>query len=127
MKNPVTLTMLNSVKCGGIRNNYSFPRFHSLLTLPMQGCAGISSFSKQLQLQFRCCVNVKQPIQSQRDYSHVLKNYVRAQKFVGLWLYYHIMLVLVESSSDAVAADEAKLCFCVHERFCWVCDLKPSY
>lgn len=37
---------------------------------------------------------------------------------MGLRLYYHIMLVLVESSYDEmwpVAADEAKLCFCVRD------------
>lgn len=100
--------------------------FHSLLTVPLRGYGGIS-FSKQLtavQMLCKC-----QPIQSQRGYGHVLKNYAHAQKFVGLRLYYPIMLVLVESSYNEmwlVAADEAKLCFCVCERFCWVCDLKCS-
>lgn len=58
-----------------------------------------------------------------------LKNYAHAQKLVGLRLFYHIMLLLVESSYKEmwpVAADEAKLCFCACEQFCWVCDLKCS-
>lgn len=103
--------------------------FHSLLTVSLRRYASISSFSKQLQLQFRCCVNVKWPIQSQQGNGHVLKKYAHAQKFVRLRLYYHIMLLLVESSYEEmwpVSADEAELCFCVHEWFCWVCDLKNS-